>query len=588
MFLPKGTPNMLKVVLPLLISIALVSNVDTSSITKINDNYYLISYILNEVLNGIFLGLLTNACFMLIKFGGQLIDIQMGLSMVSLFDPNSNSNTTLIENLFSWLSIIIFFAVDAHHLLIKALSQSFNIVNLGSSIIFQSTAMIAVDSIIQYFIIGLKIGIPIVLVVLMADIIMGLISRTVPQLNVMILGMPLKILIGFGTFLFALPIIVKTMTGVIQMIPDIYQKLFNVIPMAIFVFASEEKTEEATAKKKGDSRKKGQVAKSKDLTLVLGLLAATFLIIALGNYVFEKTGEIMTYFLSQSNTEELTMLSTRKFVILAATKLALIIGPFLFIMMITGVVANYMQVGFLFTFETMKPKLSKINPIEGFKRMFSTRSAMQLVKDSIVVIIMFFIGYTYMKDNFTDIINISRVSVNSILPIFLKIVTGIFTRITIAMVVLAAFDFVYQRYMHNKDLKMTKQEVKEEFKQSEGDPQIKGKIRQKQREMSMRRMMQAVPQATVVVTNPTHISVAIKYDDKEMEAPKVVAKGADYMALKIKELAKQNNIPIIENKPLARLMYEKIDIDKEIPYTMYETVAEVLALVYKMNNKKKR
>jgi flagellar biosynthetic protein FliR/FlhB len=165
-----------------------------------------------------------------------------------------------------------------------------------------------------------------------------------------------------------------------------------------------------------------------------------------------------------------------------------------------------------------------------------------------------------------------------------SLTVSIFFKITIIMVTIALIDYIYQRYQHNKDLKMTKQEIKEEFKQDEGDPQIKGKIKQKQREMAMRRMMQEVPKATVVVTNPTHISVALRYEEGQ-EAPKVVAKGADSIALKIKEMAKENDVPIIENKPLARMMYAQVEINEEIPVDMYKAVAEILALVYKLKKK---
>ena len=165
-----------------------------------------------------------------------------------------------------------------------------------------------------------------------------------------------------------------------------------------------------------------------------------------------------------------------------------------------------------------------------------------------------------------------------------SLIVSIFFKITIVMITIALADYIYQRYQFNKDLRMTKQEIKEEYKQSEGDPQIKGKIRQKQKEMAMRRMMQEVPKATVVVTNPTHISVAIKYEEGK-NAPIVVAKGADNVALRIKELAKENDVPIIENKPLARLMYKEVELDEEVPVEMYQAVAEILALVYKLEKK---
>jgi len=255
--------------------------------------------------------------------------------------------------------------------------------------------------------------------------------------------------------------------------------------------------------------------------------------------------------------------------------------------LVLGVVANIAQTGFLFTGEGIKPSFSKLNPLKGLKNMFSLKSLGSLVKNILVIILLGFIGYGFVKDNYMNILKLSNVYIPTLLYTVKDILYSILLKITIALVFIALLDYLYQRYTHKKDLKMTKQEVKEEFKQMEGDPQIKGKIKQKQRQLASQRMMQAVPEATVIVTNPTHISIGIKYEQGAGKAPTVVAKGADYVAFKIREIAKENDIPIIENKPLARLIYKKVEIDQEIPEEMYQAVAEVLVAIYKIKNRYK-
>lgn len=214
--------------------------------------------------------------------------------------------------------------------------------------------------------------------------------------------------------------------------------------------------------------------------------------------------------------------------------------------------------------------------------MFSARTVVELIKDISLVSIVGYVGFKFLKDNYSAIINLNNLRFHILLEAFGKFAFSIFFKITLIMVVIALADFIFQKRQFKKDMKMTKQEIKEEFKQMEGDPQIKGKIKQKQREMAMKRMMQSVPDATVVITNPTHFAVALRYKDGIDSAPRLVAKGADYVAIKIKEKAKDSDVPIVENKPLARLIYNEVELDSEIPVEMYQAVAEILAVVMKL------
>ena len=245
-----------------------------------------------------------------------------------------------------------------------------------------------------------------------------------------------------------------------------------------------------------------------------------------------------------------------------------------------------MQTGFLLIGEPLKPKLSKMNPINGFKNMFSLRSLGVMIKNIIIVLFLGMISYDFIKDNILSIINTGNVYLPYLPQSIASIITKLLVQILLGLIIIAVLDFAYQFYTHKKQLKMTKQEVKEEYKQQEGDPQIKSRIKQKQRQMANSRMMKAVPEATVILTNPTHISVALRYEEGKDSAPVVVAKGADHVAFKIREIAKEHDIPIIENKPLARALYKQVDIDKEIPVDFYQVVSEILVTVYQIKRKR--
>ncbi|CDG01282.1 Putative Flagellar biosynthetic protein FlhB [Clostridium chauvoei JF4335] len=587
MFFPNGTPKTLKMFFSLIFSVALVGGVDRINVELINNNLILIFYIISEISTGVVLGIITNLAFEAVLMAGSLMDVQIGLSMVSVLDPNSKTSTTVIGNLLHFIAMMIFFVIDGHHMLIKSLVESFILVPLGKNILYTDTMMALIDIIAKYFAIGLKIAIPIVMIIIITDLCMGLISRAVPQINVMILGMPVKMLVGLIAVSISLTLVVKVFIGSISYIPEIFRKIMTIAPL-LFVISADEKTEEATPKKKSDARKKGQIARSKDVGLALTMLATTLVIMGLSGYLANTLKANVIYFLSDASSMELTESSIKGLNLLVISKMAIAIMPIVIPIMIAGVVASLMQTGFLVTKDAIKPSFGKLNPINGFKNMFSKKALVDLVKNIIMVSIVAFLGYSYIKENFSSVLQLGNLYLPTLGIEVKKLVLGIFGKIAILLVALAAIDYFIQFRLHNKELRMSKQEIKEEYKQMEGDPQLKSKIKQKQREMSQKRMMQSVGDATVVITNPTHLAIAIKYEDGKTEAPKVTAKGADNIAIKIKELARENEVPIIENKPLARLIYSEVEIDQEIPQDMYQAVAEILAMVYKLNQKKKR
>lgn len=591
---PSGTPNTFKVCFSILMSIIISSGVNID--VNVLNTFDLIRLVAMETVNGLLLGYITNLCFNSLKIAGSLIDQQIGLSMSSIYDPNSKEQATLIENLMYWMGIIIFFSMNGHHKLIIGIQESFHLIKIGENLI-QNNFYYIIHVFVQCFTIGFKIAVPVILSLIFTDLIMGLISRSVPQLNVMIIGMPLKMLVGVVFFMIALPFIITEIHNLLNKIPDILDGTLSMVnsdmmtslgPVGIVLSMGGDKTEEPTAKKKRDARKKGNIAKSKEVTTAITLVAMLIIIFTMSDYIILEIKNSMINLLSSNfsmNFDSGVMLnSLGSKILLSFMKIFLPIG---FIIMIFGVIGNLIQSGMLFTGEGLKPQFSKLNPINGFKNMFSLKALGTLVKSVAIIGVLLYIGYSFMNKNFEGIMKSADIYLPYLLNTIIELIKSLLGTICLAVVLIAVVDYGYQRFTHNKELKMTKQEVKEEYKQMEGDPQVKGKIKQKQREISNRRMMQAVPSATVIVTNPTHISIAIKYEKGIDSTPRVVAKGADVVAFKIREVAKEHDIPIIENKPLARLIYKEVDIDKEIPEEMYQAVAEVLVAVYKIKNKYK-
>lgn len=586
-FFPNGTPKTLKAMFSLIFSFALLSGVDYGSLNEITSNYYLIIYIIYEIVNGLILGLISNIAFEVVLMAGSLLDVHIGLSMVNTVDPNSKANTTITGNLLHYVALIIFFIVDGHHMLIKSLMESFITLPMGNGLLHAETMSTLIEIIANYFAIGLKIAIPIVLIMIMTDVGMGLVSRAVPQINVMILGMPVKMLVGILAISVSLPIIIKLFISSISYLPDIFRKIITTVPLIMFIGA-DERTEKATPKKKSDSRKKGQIPRSKDVGLAITLVATTLVIVALSGFIVSALKNNVIYFLGDLGTMEVTENSLNSINLLVISKGLITIMPVVLPIMIAGVFASLIQSGFLVVKDAIKPSFGKLNPINGFKNMFSKKALVELVKNLIMISIVIYIAYSYISSNFDKIMQVGNLYLPTLGVEVKSLIVGLFVKICILLVVIAVVDYVVQFLLFQKEIRMTKQEVKEEYKQMEGDPQIKSKIKQRQREMSQRRMMQSVGDATVVITNPTHLAIAIKYEEGKMDAPKVIAKGADNIALRIKEKALEYKVPIIENKPLARLIYDSVEIDSDIPQDMYQAVAEVLAMVFKLEKNKKK
>ena len=345
-----------------------------------------------------------------------------------------------------------------------------------------------------------------------------------------------------------------------------------------------EKTEEATQQRREDFRKRGQVAQTKELASVLILFSAILCIWLLGNFALKQIYEVFTKSLGTflvSSVHHGSWIAAFQFSI---KKTALIVGPIFGVMFLMAFVSNVVQVGFLTNEEAMKFKPDRLDPIQGLKRIFSMKSLVEAGKAVFKFTLVGFVVYLIMRNEVHRIPHLAGYDVRQTFTFIGDVFFKLFGGVGFFMLILAGLDYLFQRYDLEQKMKMTKQEVKEEFKSREGDPLIKSRIKRVQRELANKRMMEDVPKADVIVTNPTHIAIALRYSS-EMIAPTVVAKGAGAVAEKIKEIAKENSVPIVENKPLARAMFKTIKIGQAIPRELYTAVAEVLSYIYKLKKR---
>lgn len=351
-----------------------------------------------------------------------------------------------------------------------------------------------------------------------------------------------------------------------------------------------EKTEPATAKKLKDARDDGKVTKSKELTAAFDLIVLFLVLKIFISFVGERLVGIFDYVYSRMpdflkiNSTSVSSVAASHYMADILLQMLLTMLPFLLFGFVITFLVSVVQVGWKVTGKPLKPDLNKFNPINGFKRIISKDSLFELLKSIIKIAVIFWVAYSRVKNHKEELFILYEIPLNQAIALIGSVIIDTGLYIGIVYLVIGFADFAYQKHKFNEDMKMTKQEVKDEFKNTEGDPQIKGRQRRKMQETSQRRMMHDVPKADVVITNPTHLAVAVKYDADVNAAPVVLAKGEEYVAQKIKEVARENNIEIVENKPLARMLYHNVDIGAEIPPELYQAVAEVLAAIYKARN----
>lgn len=347
----------------------------------------------------------------------------------------------------------------------------------------------------------------------------------------------------------------------------------------------EDKTEQATPKKRRDAREKGEVAKSREVPSVAVLLAGLLTFVLFGTYMSARIKEMMVEAFRLPFHNALSVTEFIRFAEQMIHSFFLIMLPMAGMIVLAAVAANILQVGFLVSTESLKPKFSKIDPIKGLGRLFSKQSVMELLKCIVKLVIVGGVGYVTLRGEMDRLATLGYLPHEEIVAYIALTTLKLFVRCALAMIIIVAIDYGFQKWQFETKLKMSKKEVKDEHKEAEGDPMIKSRIRNIQMQMARNRMMQNVPDADVVITNPTHYAIALKYDGQTMAAPRVVAKGKGEIALKIKEIAEKHRILMVENRTLAQTLYQMVSVDQEVPPLLYQAVAEVLAYVYKHRKK---
>lgn len=349
----------------------------------------------------------------------------------------------------------------------------------------------------------------------------------------------------------------------------------------------QEKTEQATPKRREEARQKGQVARSAELSSV-GVLAAGLLgLWGLGGYMMARCRDLMVHTLSGGLQFDLDLVALRPLLHAWTADLVAILWPLVAVLTVAAVGINVAQVGVLFTGEPLMPKGDRINPISGLGRIFSKRGLAELAKGLLKVVIVVYVTYLTMRSQAADIVNTVDMDVAQIFALSCEMVMTLGLRLVLLLLLLAVLDYGFQRWEYERSLRMTRQEVREELKQQEGDPLIRARIRSIQREMSQRRMMSDVAKADVVVTNPTHVAVALQYDPAQMAAPVVLAKGQRLIAERIREMARQAEVPLVENPPLARALFKAVRVGEQIPEELFRATAEVLAFVFQLKRRRR-
>jgi len=350
----------------------------------------------------------------------------------------------------------------------------------------------------------------------------------------------------------------------------------------------QERTIPATPRRREEARRKGQVAKSREVNSALMLLAALAALMLLGPRLLRGIGETFGLFIAAPTYQTLSGGEVVAVLLLMMERFFVILAPFLAVMVLVALLVNLLQVGFLLSGEAVTPKWNRIDSIAGLKLMVSKRSLVELVKSLLKIGVVGYVCFNTIRHAIPGLATLTDRGIGDIFVYLGDVGFKIGIRAGLVLILIAIIDYAFQRYEFEQSIKMTMQEFKQEMREMEGDPMVRARIRSIQREMAQRRMMEAVPEAEVVVTNPTHYAVAIKYVAEEMEAPEVVAKGQRLIAQKIREVAIEHGIPIVEDPPLAQSLFKSVEVGQFVPENLYRAVAEVLAYIYRLDKTRKR
>lgn len=582
-FFPKGINNIFKIIFSFAFSLILFSIIAPDIKITVQNEVQYIFLIFSEVIIGILIGIFVNLLFQLFSGIGSILDSQGGFSSAQIFDPMTNNNSSVIEKFFYWISLSVFIILNGHHYFIRAFIFSYDKIKIGDLNFTSNFLYSFVNTTFIIFRSSFMIIVPIIIVLIFVDVILGIISRIIPKINIIVISFPFKIVVTVGLLIISVKIIFNKFLSLYVDFNDLIFRIFSFAPI-LFVF-SDDKTEEPTPQKIKKTREEGNVAKSAFLISAISLVGIV-VIIMMGGFILNEFKNILIHFLRDGvayNYGPYDVVDIFKSVVFKS--LMLIIVPSI-VFVVLAIISNIVQTGFLITPKSLKPSFRDLNPISNIKNIFSIKALFDLFRDSIVIAILCYISYKFILDNIEEFFRISnfrvKYSFSSIVPLFMSI----FLKIFMIVGVIGIVDFAIEKFRYKKKLKMTKQEVKEEFKQMEGDPEVKAQIKQRAKQIIMQNMMSNVKDSSVIITNPTHISVALRYKQGKDSAPRLVAKGINHMAYRIKEIAQENNVPIVEDKYLARFIYKNVELEEEIPQEIYKAVADILTYIFKLNNKR--
>lgn len=582
-FFPKGINNIFKIIFSFAFSLILFSIIAPDIKITVQNEVQYIFLIFSEVIIGILIGIFVNLLFQLFSGIGSILDSQGGFSSAQIFDPMTNNNSSVIEKFFYWISLSVFIILNGHHYFIRAFIFSYDKIKIGDLNFTSNFLDSFVNTTFIIFRSSFMIIVPIIIVLIFVDVILGIISRIIPKINIIVISFPFKIVVTVGLLIISVKIIFNKFLSLYVDFNDLIFRIFSFAPI-LFVF-SDDKTEEPTPQKIKKTREEGNVAKSAFLISAISLVGIV-VIIMMGGFILNEFKNILIHFLRDGvayNYGPYDVVDIFKSVVFKS--LMLIIVPSI-VFVVLAIISNIVQTGFLITPKSLKPSFRDLNPISNIKNIFSIKALFDLFRDSIVIAILCYISYKFILDNIEEFFRISnfrvKYSFSSIVPLFMSI----FLKIFMIVGVIGIVDFAIEKFRYKKKLKMTKQEVKEEFKQMEGDPEVKAQIKQRAKQIIMQNMMSNVKDSSVIITNPTHISVALRYKQGKDSAPRLVAKGINHMAYRIKEIAQENNVPIVEDKYLARFIYKNVELEEQIPQEIYKAVADILTYIFKLNNKR--
>lgn len=342
-----------------------------------------------------------------------------------------------------------------------------------------------------------------------------------------------------------------------------------------------ERTEAPTPRKMSEARQRGNVARSSDLAAAVDLIGAVILLIVFGASVLATFSGVLRRVLGE-DMANLDASAAAGLAVVALVRGLITAAPVLGAMLVVGILSHALQFGFLFTTQPLTPDLNRLNPISGFGRLFGRRNLVKTLVSGLKLTVVLMIGWMYLSGSVEEVVALPRLSAVAGLLLVGRLALELVAWLLAVLLAIGLADFLYQKWQHNQDLRMTKSEVKDERRSMDGDPQVKSKRLRMARQIAMHRIGQSVPKADVVVTNPTHYAVALQYDANKMNAPRVVAKGADELAARIRQIAAMNQVPIVERPPLARALYAGVEVGRDVPPELYEAVAEVLAYVYRL------